>query len=594
MKKCPKCGKAYEDANTLCPSDGAVLVKSGDSLVGKTLADKYRVEEKISEGGMGAVFRATHVLMEKTVAVKVLHPSLAADEKIVARFTREARAASRISHPHALNVTDFGEAEDGVVFLVMEYLRGQTLKQVVRTEGPLALDRVAEITRQVAGALDAAHAEGVVHRDLKSDNIMLTENGTGGDWAKVLDFGIAKIQEPVGQDPELTAPNLIIGTPQYMSPEQCSQAHEIDARSDIYSLGVIVFEMLTGHVPFTGESATAIMLKHLQEPPPSVLAERPDLPPAVGQVVARALSKRPEDRQQSAGELAEALELAAQGATGAAVATGESRLSADTNRIVVPTSPIEVRPTASEDYDEATVVRPPRTPRTDMGEQEIFEDVIEPPPAASFNPWKVIVPAAVLLVALLGVFYAVSRNSAAPTSAEDSNGSAPLTADPGAQPVQASAPPTGAGEAKITPAQSPSSPAETQSATTEPAQSTTPAAAAVPAQATKTPNAEAEPAASVDPKATPILLEEITNDNGEKPNRNDNRSQGKKDKESGELPSPSPTPNQQRQKTQPTPAREESDDPPPPPSPRKTATPRPTPPSGPAHDISADPPPPRL
>src|SRR5919202_2293975 len=314
MKTCPTCGRQYADANTLCPVDGAVLKKSGneDRLIGQVLAGKYRIDDKIDEGGMGCVYRATHVLMEKVVAVKVLHPALAADDKIVARFTREAKAASRISHPHAINVTDFGEAENGVVYLVMEYLRGRTLKDVVRSGGPLTLERTVEIVRQVSGALEAAHHEGVVHRDLKSDNIIL-EEATGGDWAKVLDFGIAKIQQTDSSvhvtDPGLTAPNLIIGTPQYMSPEQCSQASDIDARSDIYSFGVILFEMLTGHVPFTGESATAIMLKQLQEPPPSVLEERRDLPAAVGVVIARALSKRPEDRHQSASELVDSLEL---------------------------------------------------------------------------------------------------------------------------------------------------------------------------------------------------------------------------------------------------------------------------------------------
>src|SRR3954465_12203701 len=139
MKKCPKCGKEYENANTLCPSDGTVLEKMDDPLLGQTLADKYRIEELINEGGMGAVYRGTHILMDKTVAVKVLHPALAADDKIVARFSREARAASRISHPHALSVTDFGESEDGVVFLVMEFLRGKTMKELIHTEGPLPL-----------------------------------------------------------------------------------------------------------------------------------------------------------------------------------------------------------------------------------------------------------------------------------------------------------------------------------------------------------------------------------------------------------------------------------------------------------------------
>src|SRR5215210_2539584 len=151
MKKCPRCGKEYENANTLCPTDGTVLEKVDDPLVGQTLAEKYRIEELINEGGMGAVYRATHVLMDKTVAIKVLHPALAADEKIVARFSREARAASRISHPHALNVTDFGESENGIVFLVMEYLRGRTLKDVVQRDAPMSLARVSAIIRQVAG-----------------------------------------------------------------------------------------------------------------------------------------------------------------------------------------------------------------------------------------------------------------------------------------------------------------------------------------------------------------------------------------------------------------------------------------------------------
>src|SRR5919112_3219588 len=199
MKTCPTCGRQYAETTTLCPADGAVLKRAGneDRLIGQVLAGKYRIDDKIDEGGMGCVYRATHVLMEKVVAVKVLHPALAADDKIVARFTREAKAASRISHPHAINVTDFGESEGGIVYLVMEYLRGGTLKDVIRAAGPLPLKRVVEIVRQVSGALEAAHAEGVVHRDLKSDNIMLEEAAGGGDWAKVLDFGIAKVQESV-------------------------------------------------------------------------------------------------------------------------------------------------------------------------------------------------------------------------------------------------------------------------------------------------------------------------------------------------------------------------------------------------------------
>src|SRR5258706_10600420 len=353
MKACPKWGAEYSDTSTLCPSGGAALEKTDDSLLGQILADKYRIEERLSAGGMGTVYRGTHVLMDKTVAIKVLLPALAADEKIVARFSREARAASKISHPHALSVTDFGEADNGVVFLVMEYLSGLTLKQLIRQEGPMPLPRTVEILRQVGGALDAAHAEGVVHRDLKSDNIMLLSS-SGTDYAKVLDFGIAKIKEPEGAyNPGLTAPDLVIGTPQYMSPEQCSQSPDIDARSDIYSLGVILYEMLVGHVPFTGGSPTEIMLKHLQQPAPSVLDERGDLPKTIGRVVARALEKGPKDRYQTVAELVEDFTIAA------GMEPARDSSSRRPPPVELPTKP----PTAAE-MDEKTFVPPPTTPPT--------------------------------------------------------------------------------------------------------------------------------------------------------------------------------------------------------------------------------------
>src|SRR4029079_14619545 len=244
MKICPVCHRKYPDSMTLCSAEAAVLQRLEDPLIGQTLADKYKIEKLIKQGGMGAVYRGKHVLMDKTVAIKVLKPSLAGDDAVVARFSREAKAASRISHPHAVVVTDFGEAENGVVFLVMEYLDGRTLKEIIALEGAFTLERAVEIVRQVAGALDAAHAQGVVHRDLKSDNIMLSQTN-GGDWAKVLDFGIAKIQQAEGvNDADITEANLVVGTPQYMSPEQGSHSGTLDARSDIYSLGVIVYEML--------------------------------------------------------------------------------------------------------------------------------------------------------------------------------------------------------------------------------------------------------------------------------------------------------------------------------------------------------------
>jgi serine/threonine protein kinase len=445
MKTCPKCGVEYPDATTLCPADGIALEKTDDALLGQTLAGKYRIEEKLSAGGMGTVYRGTHVLMDKTVAVKVLRPSLAADEKIVARFSREARAASRISHPHALSVTDFGEAEGGVVFLVMEYLSGLTLKQIIRQDGPMALPRAVEILRQVGGALDAAHSEGVVHRDLKSDNIMLLSS-SGTDYAKVLDFGIAKIKEPEGTyDPGLTAPDLVIGTPQYMSPEQCSQSPDIDARSDIYSLGVILYEMLVGHVPFTGGSPTAIMLKHLQHPAPSVLDERGDVPEAIGRVVARAMEKRPEDRYETVAELVEDFTIAA-GMEPAGVSA-----SAEHQRVEQLT-----RPPLSDDADEETLVRrrvtramvpPLLPPETSAAPPSMVVPLPGQAPAAlsGFNPWKILIPSLIGLVVLFAVIYAFTRN----TQPTEANTGSPLAADPNSSPVEPAKPPTGAAETGI-------------------------------------------------------------------------------------------------------------------------------------------------
>ncbi len=542
-KKCPRCSKEYENTNTLCPSDGTVLEKLEDPLVGQTLAEKYRVEELIAEGGMGAVYRGTHVLMDKTVAIKVLHPALAADDKIVARFSREARAASRISHPHALSVTDFGESENGVVFLVMEYLKGLTLKEVIHSEGQMPLPRVIEIVRQISGALEAAHAEGVVHRDLKSDNIMLLDIG-GGDWAKVLDFGIAKITEKVGQDPALTAPNLIIGTPQYMSPEQCSQASEIDSRSDIYSFGVILYEMLVGHVPFTGESPTAIMMKHLQDPPPSVLEERQDLPASVSHVVTRAMAKRPEDRFQTVSELSD--ELAAAGEEpiiATASDTGPDSADRKTNRIVVPTGSNEApRETASEDHDEATVVRP-RADSVVAMESEIVSAGIEEPPE-SFSPWRIVVPAVAALLVIFAVVFALTRNSSSDPAANDN--SQPLAVDPGSQPVQPSESPTGAGERGLAPSATPTTPGG------------------------NTTVRETNPDANVD-AGSPVG------------NNNENRNDAQPNDNTGEpqtSPSPVRTPSQlPTPRVTPTPDKS-PDEPPPMPTPKKEQAPNPTPAPG--------------
>ncbi len=438
MKACPVCGKEYSNTSTLCPVDGEVLVNTSDPLIGEALADKYLVEELIKTGGMGSVYRGKHVLMDKRVAIKVLRPSLAMDNDVVARFSREAKAASRISHPHAVNVTDFGESESGVVFLVMEYLDGQTLKEVIKREGAMSLERTIEIVRQVAGALDAAHEQGVIHRDLKSDNIMLSHTN-GGDWAKVLDFGIAKIQQPEGvRDVDITAANLVIGTPQYMSPEQCSQSGPIDKRSDIYSFGIIIYEMLAGRVPFTGESPTVIMMKQVQDEPPPISEFRPDLPNGVAQIISRTLAKQPDDRFQSAGELSKALTEACAGSVVAASAT-------------VASSPVAA---AIDDLDEETLVQP-RQPVDEVTVVEARREVAPmappPPPAppAAVNPWRILVPAAIALVAVFGVVFLLTRGSGQ-TQSPNANVTQPgLVPDPNSQPVQPTGPATGETERNI-------------------------------------------------------------------------------------------------------------------------------------------------
>jgi len=288
--------------------------------------------------------------------------------------------------------------------------------------------------RQVGDALNAAHSQNVVHRDLKSDNIMLLSTAMGVH-AKILDFGIAKINEPEGEfDNSLTAPNLVIGTPQYMSPEQCSQDKAIDARSDIYSFGVILYEMLVGHVPFTGDSPTIIMMKHLQDPVPSVLEERSDVPPAVSRVVARAMAKLPENRYQTIHELLEDLTIAA----------GMSVLKLD--------APAATASGAADEADEITVVRPrvqSQPPTTRRAPVTVPIERPTPVPLKSgFNPIKVLIPSAAALLIVFAVIYAFTRETGPPTII-NANQQPSLVADPNSQPVQPGQSPTGKGEEGI-------------------------------------------------------------------------------------------------------------------------------------------------
>src|SRR5881398_106812 len=251
------------------------------------VADRYELVELVGAGGMSNVYKAKDRLLERNVALKVLHPHYGDDEEYVERFRREARTVAQMSHPHIVTVIDRGEA-DGHQFIVFEYVDGENLKELIRRVGPLPVRQAVELALAVADGLAFAHEHGLVHRDVKPQNVLL--NGDGR--AKVTDFGIAR---SLDVEQGVTQTGTVLGTSNYIAPEQASGKH-VDQHSDVYSLGVVLYEMLSGEVPFPGESFVAVALKHVNEPPPSVLDVRGDIPVRVAEAVDRALEKDPTRR----------------------------------------------------------------------------------------------------------------------------------------------------------------------------------------------------------------------------------------------------------------------------------------------------------
>ncbi len=270
-----------------------------DQFIGQTLVEKYRIDSILRDGGgLGKVYRATHLLMDKPVTVKILAPALAVDEKIVKQFRQEARTVSNISHQNILNVTDFGADKNGVTYIVFEGTDGDTLKSFINREGFFAPDRAVKIAQQIAAALSAAHGNNIIHQQLTSENILLTRTASNAEIVKVLDFGT--VQNDDGEsnfDNENSTGKL-----EYLSPEQNSSVAEPDARSDIYSLGVIFYEMLAGEVPFTADNSMDLLLKQANNPPAPLVSFRVDLPAAIEPIIIRALAKNPEMRYQTAAE----------------------------------------------------------------------------------------------------------------------------------------------------------------------------------------------------------------------------------------------------------------------------------------------------
>lgn len=310
VKFCPVCGKEYEDGK-VCDADGAILVQPRavpvDSLVGQVLKESYRIEEKIGEGGMAAVFRGVQINLQRNVAIKVLMPGLQSTPSVIQRFFREARLLSQLSHPNIVGIIDFGHTEDGLVYMVMEYLIGATLDEVVSPVEGLEAARIVHFMRQICTGVASAHRRKLVHRDLKPDNVFVTPS-TGEETVKILDFGIARALEAEGQ-PRLTQKGMLMGTPGFLAPEQI-QSLDADARSDIYALGGILFYMVAGRRPFSGDTPHAIFAQQVHHPPEIVGDEFGDLQP-LGDVVLKAMQIDPDERYQSATELADAVEATA-------------------------------------------------------------------------------------------------------------------------------------------------------------------------------------------------------------------------------------------------------------------------------------------
>ncbi|MEP7339379.1 MAG: protein kinase [Acidobacteriota bacterium] len=296
---CQRCGQSLVQIRT---AQGDDQPASSGSLVGRVIDGKYRIESLLAEGGIGSIYRARRVLIGDQVAIKTLQADWDSDTEMLERFRREAQTAARLKHPNVVTIHDFGRTSDGQLYLVMELVEGRNLRELMRGREPLAADFVAEILEQISAALDEAHRHGIVHRDLKPENIVLSEVIAG--WrVKVLDFGIAHWRDLAAGVATLTQTGAVLGTPRYMSPEQC-MGQEIDGRSDVYTLGVMLFEMLTGAPPFNSPTMVELISQHLHQKPPTPRTLNPDISPAIEQIILQALSKQREARQPSAGTLA--------------------------------------------------------------------------------------------------------------------------------------------------------------------------------------------------------------------------------------------------------------------------------------------------
>ena len=425
-KICPTCGTEYPANERFCPRDGTALRSQGGGtdLVGSIIAERYHVLKKLGEGGMGQVYLAEHVKMGRKSAVKVMNPGMVNDADAISRFNREAANASRINHPNVAGIYDFGETAEGLIYLAMEFIEGESLTSLVEKNGALPPLRAADIAKQAADGLQVAHDMGIVHRDLKPDNIMIAKNRDGSDCVKVVDFGIAKAAGAENQ--KVTKTGLVVGTPEYMSPEQLA-GDKLDGKSDIYSLALVAYNMLTGKLPFEGETAQESMIMRLTDDPRPLSLTKPDTswPKEVQDVIGKALQRKKDDRYRSASEFGVALWQAVEHMPKQAAAGATQMIGAMDGATAVVSAPPKTRIDASASA--AAVVPAP----VSMAPAAVTA------PAASKTPMMVGGGVAVVAAIVAAVFLS---NRPAATKVADTPKSEPAVTAPPVTPSQTSAP----------------------------------------------------------------------------------------------------------------------------------------------------------
>lgn len=350
-------------------------------FIGMVLDNKYEIKQLLGKGGTGNVFKGEHLYMQIPVAIKLLHPHLITDETAVKRFHQEAKLALSIKHDNAVSIMDFGVVNNELLYLVMEYIEGVSLSYLLKQEKGMDFNRVVKFMKQICQAVEVAHKKDIIHRDLKPGNIMVVNHNQPDEMAKVIDFSIAKLSGGKGQD--LTGQGIVIGTPEYVSPEQV-EGSTLDNRSDIYSLGVVLYQMLTGELPFQGKSAMTLFMKHIHTPPPHPTTIRPEIPAKLEEVVLKALSKKASQRQTTALEFATEIEAAISGNFQETDASSRIRDPWDIKETDIPTVMIDsgqskkdsskTIATGEEPKHSVTVEKPRHSPKVTLPDNDLTQE----------------------------------------------------------------------------------------------------------------------------------------------------------------------------------------------------------------------------